>query len=130
MKGLYKGKYLIAVYDEEDILIDVANELKQSLKYNSYYLSRLANNKISNANSKYKVRVLDAITIHDDIFAEEDRLFLEFIKEEYKPSARTEAERLGVSVRTYFRHILDTRQKVLYINLRKSKIAKEIKDSE
>lgn len=114
MNGLYKGKYLIAVYDDEDNLIDVGctpsrlnivGRCKVTAS-NYYHIYRVFNKKQQNS----RIHFIDCTEKHDDIFAEEDEIFLEYIKNINhcafvdKEPDRVKAERLGVSLRTYMRH--------------------------
>ena len=102
MKGLYKGKYLIAVYDKEGYLVDVAckpSEIRYIKGNLKSFLSRLASGKIT---SKRFV-LIDVTEKHDDVFAEEDKLFLDFIKETRKKTNAEKAKELGMSERVYYR---------------------------
>lgn len=101
MKGLYKGKYLIAVYDKDDYLIEVACLPRELIKKCvSKYISRVAKGTIKSNH----IYLIDCTEKHDDIFAEEDKLFLNFVKNNRHHTIAEEAKRLGVSVRTYCRH--------------------------
>ena len=107
MNGLYKGKYIIAIYDDDDYLIDVAcipSELKNFISDDS------AKSAIAHAFSgrTYKnLYFIDVTEKHNDIFAEDDEIFLEFIKE-INPKMPTplqrKLDRWGISESTYYRY--------------------------
>lgn len=111
MEGLYKGKYLIAMYDKQDNSIDVGcnpSELNTIFKTknaaNSHFSHVWAGRRVD-----HRVHLIDVTEIHDDIFAEEDEIFLQFLNNrehitEDRLSDKVKAERLGVSLRTYTRH--------------------------
>ena len=104
MKGLYKGKYIIAIYDENDDLIEVAckpEELK-FFKNKRYLLPSLNRYLRTNTSPKHtKLYFIDCTEKHDDIFAEEDEIFLDFVKSELFKTQRELAKELGVSLGTY-----------------------------
>lgn len=114
MNGLYRGNYIVAVYDDNNDLIDVGcypSELNTIWKNGSSansYISRVFNGKIKDK----RIHFIDVTKRQDDIFAEEDELFLEYVMKNRnyaagdidRPTSKSEADRLGVSIRTYFRH--------------------------
>lgn len=114
MKGLYREKYLIAVYDKNDYLIDVAclpNELTcfKNQRRAIEYMSKIVNGHRRSS----RFFLIDVTEKHNDIFAEEDQLFLEYVKSKQNPLNQTEidkqkASELGISLRTY------QRRKALY----------------
>ena len=70
MRGLYKGKYLIAIYDKNDFLVEVGcfpSELRITFKN-----TRTANSVISKIfkgeRGCERVHFIDVTEIHDDIF--------------------------------------------------------------
>lgn len=78
MEKLYKGKYLIAKYDLQDRLIQVGTKPSEfGLK--SYSGLKSAINKINSDafNKQYRLFLIDCLETHDDIFAEEDKIFLQ-----------------------------------------------------
>jgi hypothetical protein len=94
MKGLYKGKYLIAIYDENDNLIDVGCNPKELLTFSSenpYSLFMRALKRRKN-----RVYLIDVTEKQEDIFAEEDEVFLDFVKETHK-TAKQRAKELGMN---------------------------------
>lgn len=107
MKGLYRGKYLIAVYDKNDYLIEVAcspNELTcfKDQRRAVEYISKIANgHRISS-----RIFLIDVTEKHNDIFNKEDQLFLEYIKETRKKTIEEKARELNMSARTYYRRKL------------------------
>ena len=90
MKGLYKERYLIAIYDNKDNLISVGGIPRDiysdynSQEYNSLYirLQRILKDKDINQNRGTKVFLIDCFEEHQDIFNYEDKEFLEFMKQE------------------------------------------------
>ena len=101
MKGLYKGRYLIAVYDRNDYLVDVGLSVKEL-----HCVKRITHQMFSKTThggyQSRKYYLIDCLEKHDDIFAEEDEIFLQEINR--IPTCAEEAKRLGVNIRTYFRH--------------------------
>ena len=77
MLRLYKGRYLIAVYDKNDRFVDCATSIMQlkMFKSNSVY-SQISRNQFFSMR-KYKVYLIDCLEKHDDVFAEEDEIFLQ-----------------------------------------------------
>lgn len=98
MKGLYKGRYLIAIYDENDNLIDVGCNPKELLTYKSKYSYSAINLALRRGNNR--MYLIDVTEKHEDIFAEEDEIFLDFVKETNK-TAKQRAEELGMSCRKF-----------------------------
>ena len=79
MKDLYKGRYLIAVYDETDTCVGVFGSIKEIMKirklnnpYSMFY--RILNGKYQFSSNTY--HLIDCLEEHEDIFVEEDALFL------------------------------------------------------
>jgi hypothetical protein len=105
MKGLYKDKYIIAFYDEDDYLKDVGAKIKELHSCKTHksihsYISSCFAGRIP-----YKrLYFIDVTEKHNDIFAEEDEIFLQFIKDNYKKTDKEIAASLGVSYRTYMRY--------------------------
>ena len=107
---LYKGRYLIALYDKDDMLVDVGinpfDLLTCSFRPQSLYenVSRGRNSIFG-----YTIHLVDCLEQHDDIFAEEDKIFLdEFLNSltgEYSIEERivAKAKELGISKRTAYR---------------------------
>ncbi len=105
MKGLYKGKYLIAVYDKSGYLIDVAcfpTELTcfKNKRQGCNYISQIAGgHRVSD-----KIFLIDVTEKHNDVFDKEDKLFLEYIEGTRKKTIQEKAKELNMNVRTYYRH--------------------------
>lgn len=102
MKGFYKGKYLIAIYDKNDMLVDVVCLPKELSKYKNpeiakQYISNVFNGRLPGTN----IYFIDVTEKHDDIFAEEDNLFL--VEEEFyrKKSINETLSKLGISKSKY-----------------------------
>lgn len=103
MSNLYKGRYLIAVYDEEDNFIDCATSVVglKNLHKKSVY-SQISRGKFWGVRNKMKTILIDCLEKHDDIFAEEDKIFLEEINKEdlRRAELRKRAEQLGITLGT------------------------------
>lgn len=105
---LYKGRYLIALYDKNDMLVDVGinpfDLLTCSIRPHSLYenVSRGRNSIFG-----YTIHLIDCLEQHDDIFAEEDKMFLDelLLTKEHSIEERiiAKAKELGISKRTAYR---------------------------
>ena len=90
MKGLYKGKYIIAVYDKNGILIEVACSPKELRYYANYKVCRSTLSRISRGLvTNNRVHLIDVTEKHDDIFSEEDEAFIDFMKNSNKNKVST-----------------------------------------
>lgn len=105
MRGLYKGKYLIAVCDRKGNVLDVGLSPKEIFRraesrqrlYETFSKSRI------NVKSKYKYVLIDCLEQHNDVFTEEDQLFLDFVESITPKSPEERAKELGMSVRNMYR---------------------------
>jgi hypothetical protein len=107
MSVLYKDKYLIALYDKHDNLVDVGLRPKELELYKdnprTFYECVCRGDKTFRG---CKLFLIDCTVVHDDIFKEEDEIF---IKEIVEPAKSTDAKvkdiskKLGVSKRTVYR---------------------------
>lgn len=117
MKGLYKGKYLIVYYDEDEIPIIVASSINEfTKKYVEYcnicdpntarcIVSRVINGKTLYIKNTPRVVLVEADTITDDCFKEADEDFVNFINQTRKKTQSELAKEAGVSVRTCQRRL-------------------------
>lgn len=96
MKDLYKGKYLIAIYDKNDNFIDV-QQRREYLGKRKYQFNRYKG-------SQYSYHLIDCTEEHDDVFAYEDKVFLEWVKANHKETVREKAKRIGKGWRTIHRY--------------------------
>lgn len=103
---LYKGRYLIALYDKDDRLVDVGLrpsdlELFKHRPESFYEQTCRGDVKFYNCN----VYLIDCLEKHDDIFKEEDEIFLEEINAIESKDEQLEklAKELGISKRTAYR---------------------------
>lgn len=103
MKGLYKGKYLIAIYDKDDYLLDVVTTPEDFRFGNKDTLRSELSRKLKNIDTNKKIHLIDCTEKHSDIFAEEDKIFLKYVKQTRKKTAEEKAKELGINVRTYYR---------------------------
>jgi hypothetical protein len=106
---LYKGRYLIALYDENDMLVDVGInpfDLNCAIRPHTLY-ENMCRERYSFFG--YTIHLIDCLEIHEDIFKEEDELFLEqyagFVGEVLDMDKKLEqkAKELGISKRTAYR---------------------------
>lgn len=105
---LYKNRYLIAIYDRNDRFVACGTSLYdfKDFKANTVY-HMLRENRFG----KYRAYLIDCLQPHEDVFAEEDKLFLaceEQFCEEQRLGKKTElfkmlAKERGVSLRTIWR---------------------------
>lgn len=112
MQNLYKGKYIIAVYDsnDEDLLgvFDNPNELEKLLdtKYAktiiARYIKTFGTFPVIKCN-KYNFYFIDIYETHNDIFKREDKEFLKFYKETRRPNLQDICKERGISQTTYYR---------------------------
>lgn len=107
METLYKGRYLIALYDKDDYLVDVATKPSDFRhicpRTKTFYEQK---SKGIQTLKGYKVFLIDCLEKHDDIFVEEDNLFLNYVKAHEKSIDKQLEEiaiRYGVSKRTAYR---------------------------
>lgn len=105
MEKLFKGRYLIALYDSNDYLVDVGLnpfDFVQKIKR-----PHTVYENISKGNETlygYKLHLIDCLEKHDDIFAEEDELFLQsFDLAGVDEKLERIAKELGISKRTAYR---------------------------
>lgn len=100
---LYKGKYLIAIYDKDERLVAVAtkpSELKKIMNKASFY-SGISRKKHKHRPMKH-IFLIDCLEKHNDIFAEEDEIFLRQTPIK-PPSILEQAKVLGMSKRALYR---------------------------
>lgn len=107
MLRLYKGRYLIAVYDQFDRFVDCATSIKglKMFKPSSAY-SQISREQFFSMR-KYKIYLIDCLEKHDDVFAEEDEIFLNELKCYPRKTDiyKSLAEKYGKSMRTIQRYI-------------------------
>ena len=106
---LYKGRYLIALYDKNDMLVDVGinpYDLKCTKAPHTLY-ENICRGRYSLFG--YTLHFIDCLEIHDDIFKEEDELFLkqyaDIVGKDFAMTKKMEqeAKKLGISKRTAYR---------------------------
>lgn len=104
---LYKDRYIIAVYDQEDRLIDVGADIAEfngkypSLEFRLWSIHARNHNYTNRDGLKF--HLIDVFEKHDDIFQEEDQLFLEMVDNGVHKTNKQLAEEMGVSLRSFYR---------------------------
>lgn len=103
---LYRGRYLIALYDKNDILVDVAtlpSELELFKRRPSSFYEQVCRG--DNRLYGCRVYLIDCLEKNDDIFSEEDKIFLDEINtiESVDKQLEEIAKINGVSKRTAYR---------------------------
>ena len=97
MDNFYKGKYLIAIYDKEDNLLDVGWNIRDLNKKNYSFCALNKEVKRRRKRMKpqrYVLHLIDVTEKHNDIFREEDREFLKFWQRTKRKSEREKREEL------------------------------------
>lgn len=98
----YKGKYLIAIYDKNDRLIDVGCNANEITQYSMHSMQAM----LSRQNSKHiykRLFLIDVTKKHDDIFNYEDEVFLEAFSNPPHISTKELAQSLGISEHSFLR---------------------------
>lgn len=115
MGNLFKGRYIIAVYDandDEDLLgvFDNSNDMKEFLQTEyadtviSRYIKTFGTFPIIRCN-KYTFYFIDVIEKHNDVFIFEDKEFLKCYKKSRTNKQVAYCKRNNISRRTYYRRI-------------------------
>lgn len=104
MKGLYRGRYLIVVLDENGNVEKVCDQPCDNCENKNSFKSTVSRAFNGKENRK-DILFIDVFEKHDDIFSEEDEAFIEYIKKDIKKSAKDKAEELGMSERDYYRKV-------------------------
>lgn len=104
MKGLYRGRYLIVTLDKNG---DVKKSYCQPSEYegNVESFKSIVSRAFNGLDKRKDILFIDVFEKHDDIFAEEDEAFIEFIKENIAKGAQERSKELGISERDYYRKI-------------------------
>lgn len=108
-RKLYKGRYLIALYDSDDRLVDVGLNSFELLTCKANPRSIYQN--VSSGRESifgYTIHLIDCLEEHDDVFKEEDELFLKDIEgltKEFgvEEQMKAVAKKYGISKRTAYR---------------------------
>ncbi len=106
---LYKNKYLIAYYKEEELLFIVDNsaQFQKAAKkiLGKEYLD--VNSTLSHAFSDGSENIvfIDAYEIIEDVFTYEDKTFIEFAVDNRYKTNKEKAKENGVSERTFYRRL-------------------------
>lgn len=100
---LFRNRYLVAIYDKQDRLVDVIGAPSELKGNNKYSVKNGVNRVINRHKSSKKYYIIDCLEVHDDIFKEEDEEFIKFINQEKTKTQREIALDLGMSERNYYR---------------------------
>lgn len=101
---LYKGRYLIALYDKQDYCVGVfvsAKEIQEFLKCSRDRVNKALNRYKSIC--KNKIYLINCYEKHNDIFNEEDKQFIKFFKKTMPKTVKEISQELGISERQYYR---------------------------
>lgn len=101
-KKLYRGRFLIAIYDKRDYLLEVLANPSESKLYHKQSLYEILSRKMRNLKKYKNIHLIDVFEKHNDIFAQEDRIFFNFVKNSKVSDAKI-AEHLGISLRSLYR---------------------------
>lgn len=103
VKGLYMGRYLIAIYGKNDELIDVGVSPKELHCFKSVDSAKSVISKaFRNERFCPNIHFIDVLEKHDDTFSDEDDDFLQCIEKEF-PSTKKVCSKNNISERTYYR---------------------------
>lgn len=112
MYGLYKGKYLIVLYDKDEFPIIVASNRREFRKAYKRYTGKPINRSTLDSVLYYaaresgrysNIRLVEADTVTHDCFEDADKDFIDFVKSTYGKSVKELCEELGITERKYFR---------------------------
>lgn len=107
MKGLYRGRYLIAVYDKDGYIVTTATdyrELAKSLGMSEQGIISHIKRDSGKLRGRFRVELIDALEEHNDVFAEEDEIFLKHTENTRRLTDSECAKRFGCNFRTFERH--------------------------
>ena len=118
----YKGRYLIALYEDDELLryvFDKGSDLAKFLcRETTVITSQLTrcfyNEELTTNIDNYKIYLIDTQETHNDQFKQEDKIFNDYIKKENTNSMKSYCQEHQISCRTYFR-----RKKLGLINFKK-----------
>ena len=106
----YKKKYMLAIYNEKDNLIDLFDSINIFAKKYNLNSSTLRSEICRHKNlldpiliCKFNIFLIDVETVHKDIFKNEDLIFKEEFKEEFLSNA-DKSRKLNIGLRTFYRH--------------------------
>ena len=100
---LFKNRYLVAIYDKQDRLVDVIGAPSEFKGENKFSVISEISRVINRHKSSRKYYIIDCLKVHDDIFKEEDEEFIKFINQEKTKTPKEIALDLGMSERSYYR---------------------------
>lgn len=103
MEKLFKGKYIVVVYDSEGYILEVADNPGEIKNYSISTMRSICSRILAGQKHKF-VSLVDVTKVHNDAFKSEDEDFLKFV--DSLPSSSTNAEKskaLNMNVRTFYR---------------------------
>ena len=89
MKQLYKGKYLVVIYDRKGNIKRVMSDIPRE---QITFISHVFNGTIKANN----VEFIDVFEEHDDCFAEEDKIFIDYLLKQEKVLCYNEEHKRNV----------------------------------
>ncbi len=112
MKGLIRGKYLVVCYDRDELPLFVASTAKEFAEFFNRYTSSSTNvaysllTRLLNGTHTYsRLKLIEADTVTEDCFEEEDKEFIEFIEKNRKKTVAERAKEIGISEKEYYRRV-------------------------
>ena len=89
MKQLYKGKYLVVIYDRKGNIKRVMSDIPRE---QITFISHVFNGTIKANN----VEFIDVFEEHDDCFSEEDKIFIDYLLKQEKVLCYNEEHKRNV----------------------------------
>ncbi len=105
---MYQGRYLVCFYAKDETLVDVFENAKEVQEFlnvrGAHYTLNDVYSKLNHVlKGKCKssmIKFVDVFETHDDVFKEEDALFLDFLRQTEKKTKVQLAEEAGCSYRS------------------------------
>lgn len=100
--GLYRNRYLLALYDKDDFIIGVYDNVKELCDHLGCKSGSIRS---AVCRQQRHVHLIDVLSVEDDEFAETDEYILQMYKSGQiaGQSVAEHADRVGCSARTLYR---------------------------